>query len=496
MSELAQLLFPAIRWDSTRGYEAERDTISDALDRGVGGFILFGGPSEHVAALTEELHSRSRIALLIGADMERGAGQQFAGETALPPIAAIASLGDVQTIRRAASLTAAEAKTLGLNWIFAPVCDLDEEPENPIVGTRSFGGDPEFVGEYAAAWIDACQAEGVLACAKHFPGHGRTTADSHQELPVVNAAADLLRETDIVPFRRSVAVGVASIMTAHVAFPPLDASASPATLSKEILTGILRAELGFNGLIVSDALTMAGVLGGGEADAVVRAVAAGCDCLLCPSNVAAAESAISRAIDEGRLNAQVVQSALERRTRWARWAALSKDSHRSAGDESGWSTQLAERVVHMSRGTLPSLMEPLHVVIVDDDVGGRHSPPSREPFISALRDGGAAVVVNDEVAPEGIGTTVVAVFGDIRAGKGRPGLAEEAKQAVQRAIEAARDECVILHFSHPRLAKDVPEDTPVVCAWGGEPVMQRAAARVLLHEIREESAKRGVRTAG
>src|SRR3954469_6306502 len=239
MSEVAELFYPAIRWDATTGYETERAAIDAALKLGVGGFILFGGPSEHVATLTEDLHSKSRVALLIGADLERGAGQQFAGQTALPPLAAIASLDDLQSVRRAGAVTALEARALGINWVYAPDCDIDVEPDNPIIGTRSFGSDPERVGEYAAAWIDACQAEGVLACAKHFPGHGRTTVDSHKELPRVDASEDTLRETDLVPFRRAIERGVASVMSAHVAFPAFDPSGAPATLSRPILTNHL-----------------------------------------------------------------------------------------------------------------------------------------------------------------------------------------------------------------------------------------------------------------
>src|SRR4051812_8440440 len=127
MSEVAELFYPAIRWDATTGYETERPAIDAALKLGVGGFILFGGPSEHVAALTEDLHSKSRVALLIGADLERGAGQQFAGQPALPPLAAIASLEDLQAIRRAAAVTAREARELGINWVYGPDCDLDIE---------------------------------------------------------------------------------------------------------------------------------------------------------------------------------------------------------------------------------------------------------------------------------------------------------------------------------------------------------------------------------
>ena len=498
MSEIAELFFPAIRWDSTHGYEDQRAAIDQALKLGVGGFILFGGPSEHVAVLTEDLHSKSRVPLLIGADLERGAGQQFTGQTALPPLAAIASLEDLQAIRRSAAVSAREAKSLGINWIYAPDCDIDVEPDNPIIGTRSFGADPERVGEYASAWIDACQAEGVLACAKHFPGHGRTTVDSHKMLPKVNESVETLRETDLVPFRRAIERGVASIMSAHVSFPALDPSGAPATLSRAILTNLLRDELGFSGLVVTDALIMEGVLGGGEAEAVVGALHAGCDCLLYPTDLATSEAAVQKAIDDKRLNADEIHAALERRRRWARWAALSNDSNRSTRDESGWSVQLAEQVVHSLRGRLPTLPQPWNLVIVDDDVGGPYPAPSRDPLISSLRAGGVDLVVNGNgrdgaVAP----STVVALFGDIRAWKGRPGYSAGAKQAVRDALDrAGTKERLIVQFSHPRLAEELQVDAPILCAWGGEAVMQRAAARVLLREVSASSVGRSAGKAG
>jgi beta-glucosidase len=496
MSEVAELFYPAIRWDTTHGYESARAAIAQALELGVGGFILFGGPSEQVAVLTEHLHSKSRIPLLIGADLERGAGQQFAGQTALPPLAAIASLEDLQAIRRAATVTAIEARSLGINWIYAPDCDIDVEPNNPIIGTRSFGGNPERVGEYAAAWIDACQAEGVLACAKHFPGHGRTTVDSHKALPRVEESEETIRATDLVPFRRAIERGVASVMSAHVAFPALDPSGAPATLSREILTNLLRKDLEFSGLVVTDALIMEGVLAGGEGEAVVRALDAGCDCLLYPSDVVASEQAVKKAIDEKRLDSDAIQRSIERRRRWARWAALSRESSRPGRDESGWSITLAEQVVHPLGGKVPRLPQPWNLVIVDDDLGGPYPPPSRDPLISSLRAGGVDLIVSGEGTNGGAAaSTVIALFGDIRAWKGRPGYSPAAKAAVRSALEhsGAKDR-LIVQFSHPRLADELEVDAPILCAWGGEPVMQRAAARVLLREAAIKN-ERGVGTA-
>ncbi len=496
MSEIAELFYPAIRWDATHGYEGQRGAIDEALKLGVGGFILFGGPSEHVASLTEDLHSKSRVALLIGADLERGAGQQFAGQTALPPLAAIASLEDLQSIRRAAAVSALEARSLGINWIYAPDCDIDVEPNNPIIGTRSFGSDPERVAEDAAAWIDACQAEGVLACAKHFPGHGRTTVDSHKETPRVEESAETLRETDLVPFRRAIERGVASIMSAHVAFPALDPTGAPATLSRPILTDLLRNEMEFTGLVVTDALIMEGVLAGGEAEAVVRALHAGCDCLLYPSNVVESVRSVQQAIDDKRLDADSIQHSLERRRRWARWAALSKETNRPTRDESGWSSQIAERVVHMVRERMPQLPQPWHLTIVDDDVGGPYPAPSRDPLISSLRAAGIDIVLDADTPVNGSGSTVVALFGDIRAWKGRPGYSAAAKDAVRQALSRAEQtDRVIVQFSHPRLADELDVDAPILCAWGGEAVMQRAAARVLLRQAAAAGMERSIGTA-
>jgi beta-glucosidase-like glycosyl hydrolase len=496
MSEIAELFYPAIRWDATHGYEGQRDAIDEALKLGVGGFILFGGPSEHVAGLTEHLHSKSRTALLIGADLERGAGQQFAGQTALPPLAAIASLADLQAIRRAAAVTAIEARSLGINWIYAPDSDIDVEPTNPIIGTRSFGSDPEQVAEYAAAWIDACQAEGVLACAKHFPGHGRTTVDSHKETPRVDESAETLRQTDLVPFRRAIECGVASVMSAHVAFPAFDPTGAPATLSRPILTDLLRNEMEFTGLLVTDALIMEGVLAGGEAEAVVRALYAGCDCLLYPTNLGESVRAVQKAIDDKRLDAEGVHRSLERRRRWARWAALSKETNRPTRDESGWSSQIAERVVHMVRERIPQLPQPWHLTIVDDDIGGPYPAPSRDPLISSLRAGGIDVVLDADPPVDESGSTVVALFGDIRAWKGRPGYSAAAKDAVRQAVSGtSRTDRLIVAFSHPRLADELGVDTPILCAWGGEAVMQRAAARVLLREAASARMERSIGTA-
>ena len=180
---LARLVFPALRWRPSDGsFEHERRKIDAALAAGVGGFIIFGGTRAAIAALTRELRQQAGRPLLIGADLERGPAQQVQGLTELPPPAALGWLDDLDTTAACGVITATEARAVGVNWAFAPVCDLDLEPKNPIVQTRSFGADPVRVGEQAAVWIRALQEHGVLGCAKHYPGHGRTTEDSHATL--------------------------------------------------------------------------------------------------------------------------------------------------------------------------------------------------------------------------------------------------------------------------------------------------------------------------
>ena len=279
-----RLVFPALRWNAETRFAHESALVEQALRWGAGGFILFGGTVEDTSELTERLVKEAGRPLLIAADLERGAGQQVKGLSELPPPRALASLGDPSVIRGAGILTAVEALSVGINWVLAPVADLDIEPENPIVQTRAFGQDPEQTGAAVAAWVVGCEAAGAMACAKHFPGHGRTRRDSHTEVPVVSEPEELLQSQDFLPFRAAIAAGVSSVMTAHVAFPALDPSGTPATFSKPILAR-LRDELDFGGLIVSDALMMEGAEKGRGPGAVgVDAFLAGVDLLLYPNH--------------------------------------------------------------------------------------------------------------------------------------------------------------------------------------------------------------------
>ncbi|HQR18980.1 MAG TPA: glycoside hydrolase family 3 N-terminal domain-containing protein, partial [Gemmatimonadales bacterium] len=184
---VGRLILPALRWRDDTGFAHEAGVIDAALNFGAGGFIFFGGRPEAVRTLTTELQERAGRPLLLASDLERGAGQQFPGLTEFPPPGALAALDNPDVISAAATTTAREALELGLNWVLAPDADLDIEPANPIVQTRSFGAEPAAVSAAVATWVTACQDAGALATIKHFPGHGRTKRDSHDEEPTVDA---------------------------------------------------------------------------------------------------------------------------------------------------------------------------------------------------------------------------------------------------------------------------------------------------------------------
>ena len=488
MRPAARLLFPAVRWDPERGDWDVADRVPELAGLGVGGWIVFGGPAEAVAGLTARLRSESPHPILIGADLERGAGQQFAGATPLPPAMALARLDDLEITRRAGELTGREAGALGIDWVYAPVADVDVEPANPIVGTRAFGSDPARAAAQVEAWVEGCGAAGALTCAKHFPGHGRTTMDSHVARPVVDTDAETL-DAELAPFRAAIRTGVDGIMTAHVTYSTLDPSGAPATLSRPILHGLLRERLRFDGLVVTDALIMGGVTGSGggagvaagsETEAAVRAVAAGCDALLYPAEpeavVAALEAARGDALPEARMAdaADRIRRLAESRDGAAARGgpgAVSMAVGRTA--DRAWALEQAVRAVHPLRGEAAASGS-FELVTVDDDTGGPYAAPDRSAFPATLLKAGLGVIPVDE--PTGTRPCVVALYADIRGFKGRVGLGEAARSAVERAV-AAPSSLVVL-FGHPRLGADLPGDN-ILCAWGGEPLMQEAAAVVV-----------------
>ena len=482
MSDAASLCIAAIRWDAARGYGDARPLIDAALRMGVGGFTLYGGTADAVRALTRDLQQRSRTPLLIGADMERGAGQQFDGSTGLPPAAAIASLRDRDAVRRAARHTAREARTMGVNWNYAPVADLDVEPANPVMNTRGFGAQPSEVGDYVAEWIDACQSEGVLACAKNFPGHGRTLESSHVTLPVVSTPHSVLMQDDLLPFKSAIDAGVGSIMTAHVAYPALDPSGVPATLSREILTWVLRQRCEYENLIVGDSINMPAVTQGiDEGEAAVRAILAGCDMVLAPGDLVKTVQALEAAVSEGRIERDRLRLSLRRRLKWAQWVSPPNDYRRPSGTDVLWCAGLADRVVQVTRPLTRGIRAPLEICAFDSDAHG-DLRSARLMFHNTLRQLSVDARVTERADGPSRGTVVIAAFGDPVQGRGSMEVAPAVRDGVMQLYADARAagrDAMIIWFGHPRLAGAFGDEAPLLCAWSGDACMQSAAARWL-----------------
>ncbi|MCP9912204.1 glycosyl hydrolase family 3 [Cyanobium sp. BA20m-14] len=310
--------------DHQRGYprwELANAELRSLLEAGVGGVILLGGSAAELALRCAQLGRWAGQPLLLCADVEEGVGQRFEGATWLVPPLALGRLYGREPERalalteRYGRCTGREARALGLNWVLGPVCDVNNNPANPVINVRAWGEDPATAGALATAFLQGVQAEGVLSCAKHFPGHGDTSSDSHLTLPLLAHSRERLAAIELPPFQQAIAVGVASVMTAHLMLPALDGE-RPATLSKPVLTGLLRRELGFEGLIVTDALVMDAITGRyGAGEAAVLALEAGADLVLMPADAGAAIGAIAAALQGGRLDREQLEASAERRRR-------------------------------------------------------------------------------------------------------------------------------------------------------------------------------------
>jgi beta-N-acetylhexosaminidase len=363
------------------------DWIRRGIDAGLGGVVLYAwnvGSSEQLAALNRELHAE-RDDLIVAIDEEGGdvTRLEAARGSSYPGNAALGVVDDVQLTRCVAASIGAELARVGVNLDFAPVADVNTNPQNPVIGIRSFGSDAALVARHVAASVEGLQTAGVAACAKHFPGHGDTSLDSHLALPSV----DVLEDAALVPFRAAIAAGVLSIMTAHIVVRSL--GDVPATMSREVLHDLLRSQLGFDGLVVTDALEMKAISDTvGVEEGAVRAIAAGADALclghdLFDESVESVRDALVEAVRSKRLAEARLVSAASRVARIVEVASVAGDAvvDRDAGRVAA---RRALSVEGEARGG-----EPVLVVELEPEVGmaaGRLSQQPGEWFQAVLSD--------------------------------------------------------------------------------------------------------------
>lgn len=408
-------------------WEPKADVLRHWLtDLGVGGVILLGGSAGEIACRCQQLQEWAAIPLFLAADIEEGVGQRFAGATWFPPPLALAGMVQSgtkieqvqQSVQAMGAWTAEEALAIGLNWVLAPVVDVNNNPQNPVINVRAFGETPELVSQLATAFIQGAQPYPVLTTAKHFPGHGDTATDSHLDLPMIPHECDRIRNTEYPPFQAAIAANVDGVMSAHLLIPALDPD-YPATLSRKILTGELRETLDFDGLIVTDALVMGAIANQyGDNEAAVLAVAAGADILMMPADPPGAIVAVCEAVEQGRIAPEQIQASVERIWRakqkittynvedtsyqhaWEAQPPLQIDLDRLGTEEAMAVATTILKDSNIVHGQIAAVPENARTLIVVDDLLDCAFLGRKAPAIDRLRRQGYQVQIVDGNTPE------------------------------------------------------------------------------------------------
>lgn len=515
--KLGQMMMPWVTGGYLSTDSPEWDRLDGWVERdGVGGVVVsFGTPHEYAARLNA-LQSRATVPLLVASDMENGAGYRMSGifsiphlvpqggATNFPPLMALGATGSDSLAYAAGAVLAREARAVGVQMTFGPVLDVNSNPDNPIINTRSFGEDPAAVARLGAAFIRGARDGGLLATGKHFPGHGDVHSDSHLGLPAISATRARLDSVELVPFRAGIRAGLDGVMTAHIAVTGVEgADAPPATLSPYFMTRVLREEMGFRGLLFTDAMDMGGVRARyGDGESVVRAVEAGADVVLMPVDVGRAIDTLEAAVRSGRIApARIDRSvrlilAAKARAGLRRSRTVGLDSlERIVGTRAHQQVarEIAARSITLARddrGLLPAVAAARRLLLVtyaqpaDPTVGGvfdamlaapgrrldtaRVDARTSEAEYAALRaraDSADVVIVSAYVSP-------FEYAGTVKAGLGFP--------AFVQSLAAAGTPVVAVSFGSPYLLGSFPAVGTYLLAWGGADACQEAAARALL----------------
>jgi beta-glucosidase-like glycosyl hydrolase len=515
--KIGQLLFTTYHGSLTAtDTPAYQQMMHDVTDLHVGGFIniTHGSPLGIVksqayptAVLNNQLQSKSKLPLLIGADFERGTAMRLDEGTSFPTAMALAAGGNLKDAYTMGKITALEARAVGVHWIYAPDADVNNNPGNPIINTRSFGENPERVAQFVSEFIRGVQENGGLATAKHFPGHGDTAADSHIDLPVIRADRARLDSLELVPFRAAISMHVDSIMTGHLNVPALEPDPNtPATLSHNILTDVLRKQLGFQGLVVTDAMDMGGItVQYAPGEAAVRAFVAGADCLLMPPVPDAAFEALQAAVKSGRISKERLDASVRRilqaKARIGLNASRLVDVNaiNKKFGSAEWQKEaqdISDRAVTLLRDTprrLPlDATKPSRALLLAFYADPEPYPGedlerelrSRFDSVTTLR--ADTRFVNASILklppPESYDVAILALFVRVSDRKGNVDVPAE-QAALAEQIYKTGKPVITLGFGSPYLIERFPQAETWLAAFGISDVAQISAARALFGEI-------------
>lgn len=459
------------------------------------------------AVLSNQVQRMAKVPLLIGADFERGTAMRLDEGTSFPMAMAVAAAGRPEDAYTMGKVTALEARAVGIHWVYAPDADVNSNAQNPIINTRSFGEDPARVSEFVARFIRGVEENGAIATAKHFPGHGDTAIDSHLDLPVVSADQERLDHLELVPFRAAIDAGVSTIMTGHLAVPALEPDPdTPATLSSNILTSLLRKQMGFDGLIVTDAMDMGGVtVRYAPGEAAVRAVLAGADCILMPPVPDAAFEALKAAVASGRIPRQQIDDSVRRILRAKARLGLHKNrlvdvdalnSHIALMEFERAAREISDRGVTLLRDTghrLPlDATKPLRALLLAAYSDPEPYPAedlerelrSRVDSLTTLRMDTKFVKAQTLTLPppDSYDVAIVALFVRVSDRKGNVDVPADQAALAQQAFTNGKP-VICLAFGSPYLIEKYPQAQTWLSIFGISDVAQISAARALFGQI-------------
>ena len=500
------------------------------VDNRVGGVVLFRSNVYGGAVLVGKLQELAKVPLLVSADLEAGLGMRFEDVTYGPWAMAIAATGDPALAERSAFAVAREARAIGVAQVYAPVADVNVNPDNPVINVRSFGEDPADVSRYVEATVKGLTAGGVLATLKHFPGHGDTAADTHRSLAIVGADRPRLESVELVPLRAGIRAGAESVMVAQVSVPALDADpapvlpnppkpmdaigdsveietkgTTPATLSAPIVTGVLRTELGFKGLVVTDAMRMGGITSHYEpGEAAVRAILAGSDQVLLSADTDAAIAAVKAAVKSGRVTEKRIDVSVQRVLDAKKKLKLYEDKAPFLGGLAkivdtpaihALQVEIAHRSLTLVReqgGALPLRRDArlLSLVIADEaSLNGPTGPlaadlKTRVPSVKTVRLDPRSTPEETKAAVDAArdaDAVLVSLFVRTRSGQGKISVPEPGRNALPQILALGKP-VVAVSFGSPYVLRDFPDLPTYLCAWGGQDVSQTAAVAALFGE--------------
>lgn len=478
------------------------------------GSVVLGQPHA-LASTLDRLQAAAPLPLLATADFEYGAGMRIAGATRFPRAMALGAAGDEHLAFEAGRITAIEGRAMGVHVNFAPVADVNNNARNPVINTRSFGEDPTRVGALVAAYVRGLQQGGMIATLKHFPGHGDTETDSHLGLPLITHPRDRLDAIELPPFRAGLTAGAGAVMVAHIELPALDPARGPATFSRAVVTDLLRRDLAFDGLIVTDAMKMDAITRmASPGEAAVRAVDAGADLVLDSPDPVAAFTAIKGAVAAGQITTRRIDASVTRILRAKARLGLHRARRVDIGSVplvvGGRSHQAAARAISERSLTLvkdegnrlplrlPGAARILYLSVLDYPSGWRIAAPSRTviPELKQRWPATDAVEVSDRTTPNELDLVrtlaskydaiVAGVFVRASSGSGRIDLAPSVVRFVQDLAGATArrgQPMVAMFFGSPYAAASVPEVPAMLLTYDLSDLAEASAVRALAGEI-------------